>query len=93
MPLALVFAQVALLQLLDAGRSLDGDTTPSLDDVLDGDRAELYQAQGMVMVQLGVTLPEAMSRLRAYAFTHERRLRDVAEDVVARRITFTEDDA
>lgn len=92
LPLVLDFARVAVVDLLDAGRSLD-DATPSEDDLLDGDRSELYQAQGMVMVQLGVTLAEAMSRLRAHAFTHDRRLRDVAEDVVARRITFTEDDA
>jgi hypothetical protein len=29
-------------------------------------RAELFQAQGMVMVQLGVTLGEALGRMRAY---------------------------
>jgi hypothetical protein len=40
----------------------------------------------MVMVQLGVSLAEAMSRLRAHAYAHDRRLGDVARDVVARRL-------
>ena len=42
----------------------------------------------MVMVQLGVPIGEAMVRMRAYAFTHGRRLDEVARDVVARRLRF-----
>jgi hypothetical protein len=34
-----------------------------------------------------------MSRLRAYAYAHERRLSEVAADVVARRIVFDGEDA
>jgi AmiR/NasT family two-component response regulator len=45
----------------------------------------------MVMIQLGVSLAEAMSRLRAHAFAQERRLGDVARDVVARRLEFAPD--
>jgi AmiR/NasT family two-component response regulator len=52
-------------------------------------RAELFQAQGMVMVQLKVSLAEAMARMRAYAYANERRLGDVALDIVARRLRFT----
>jgi len=37
------------------------------------------------MVDLGVSLPEAMALLRAHAFIHERPLADVARDVVAGR--------
>jgi AmiR/NasT family two-component response regulator len=40
------------------------------------------------MIQLGVTIEEAFLRLRAYAFAHDRRLPDVAADVVARRLRF-----
>ena len=43
----------------------------------------------MVSVQLGVSVTEALIRLRAYAFSHDRPLRDVAEDVVARRLRFS----
>ena len=47
----------------------------------------------MITVQLGVTAAVALIRLRAYAYAHDRRLRDVAGDVVARRLRFDPDDA
>jgi hypothetical protein len=83
---ALSFVEVALWTLLD-GRA---DTTPDgpvreLESAVEL-RSVLFQAQGMVMVQLGVSLAEAMSRLRAHAYAHDRRLGDVARDVVARRL-------
>jgi GAF domain-containing protein len=52
---------------------------------------EVHQATGMVLVQLGVSAAVALIRLRAYAYSHERRLRDVAADVVARRLRFDPD--
>lgn len=51
----------------------------------------VHQATGMVLVQLGVTAAVALIRLRAYAYAHDRRLRDVAADVVARRLRFHPD--
>jgi len=51
----------------------------------------VHQATGMVIVQLGVTAAVALVRLRAYAYAHDRRLRDVARDVVARRLRFDPD--
>ena len=45
----------------------------------------------MITVQLGVTAAVALARLRAFAFAHDRRLRDVALDVVARRLRFHPD--
>ena len=61
-----------------------------LDEVVE-DRAELFQAQGMVMVQLGVSIGEAMARMRAYAYAQDRRLSEVARDIVARRLRFDPD--
>jgi GAF domain-containing protein len=52
----------------------------------------VYQAQGMVMVQLGVPLGEAMARLRAYAYVKDRTLGEVARDIVARTLTFEADE-
>jgi len=52
---------------------------------------EVHQATGMIIVQLGVTAAVALVRLRAYAYAHDRRLRDVAADVVARRLRFDPD--
>ena len=48
----------------------------------------VHNAAGMVSVQLGVTITEALIRLRAYAFSNDRLLRDVAADVVARKLRF-----
>jgi hypothetical protein len=50
--------------------------------------AVVHQATGMIIVQLGVTAAVALTRLRAHAYVHDRRLRDVAADVVARRLRF-----
>ena len=40
----------------------------------------------MLTVQLGVPAAEAFARLRAYAYSQDRRLADVAGDIVARRL-------
>jgi hypothetical protein len=49
-------------------------------------RVEVHQATGMISVQLGVSLAEALVRLRAYAYANDRPLHEVAADVVARRL-------
>ena len=56
-------------------------------------RAEVDQATGMLTVQLGVTVTEAYARLRAYAYAEDRRLADVAGDIVARRLRLPPDPA
>jgi hypothetical protein len=40
----------------------------------------------MVMVDLGVSLADALLRLRAYAFVEGRPVAEVARDVVAGRV-------
>jgi len=45
----------------------------------------------MVLAQLGVSAADAFARLRAHAFVEQRLLGDIARDVVARRLTFTND--
>jgi AmiR/NasT family two-component response regulator len=87
---ALTYAEVATSSLLDAQDRAGEESPPGLDDALVG-RLELYQAQGMVMVQLGVDLSEALVRLRAYAYSHNRPISDVADDIVARRLTLEGD--
>jgi len=54
-------------------------------------RAEIHQATGMVLAQLGVSATDALARMRAYAFVEQRLLSDVAHDVVFRRLRFTQD--
>jgi hypothetical protein len=89
--LALTFADAAVGTLLDGQeRATPGMAADGLDDVM-ANRAELFQAQGMVSVQLGVSLTDALARLRAYAYAENRQLGDVARDVVARRLAFESD--
>jgi hypothetical protein len=54
-------------------------------------QAQVHQATGMIIAQLGITAAAAFARLRAYAYAHDRRLGDVARDVVARRLRFDPD--
>ena len=48
--------------------------------------AEVHQATGIVSVQLGVGLDEALVRLRGHAFAEARPLGEIARDVVAHRL-------
>jgi hypothetical protein len=79
------------------GRYADGDREhvyPSNGAWWDGmssDRAEVHQATGMILAQLGVPAQDAFVRLRAHAFAARRPLAEVARDVVARRLVFTQD--
>ena len=87
---AVSFAEVGTGALLHA-QSHGGDPARWLDDLEMGDY-RIFQAQGMVTVQLGVSMHEAMLRLRAYAYAHDRRLKDVSEDIVRRRLTLSSDE-
>jgi hypothetical protein len=85
------FAEIALELVLN-GQSLaaPGALPPGLDDAL-AYRLEVYQAQGMITVDLGVSLAEAMLRLRAYAFAVNRPVSDVAHDIVDGRLRLDRD--
>jgi len=54
-------------------------------------RREVHQATGMILAQLGLNAADAALLLRAHAFSTDRSVRDVANDVVARRIDFSAD--
>ena len=54
-------------------------------------RVEVYQAAGMVTVQLGVTIDEAMVRLRAYAYAHDMSVLAVSRAVVRRELVLGAD--
>jgi hypothetical protein len=88
---ALVLADAACALLLDAGRRDQPWPDGRLPEPAVPQHPEVHQATGMITVQVGVTAPVALVRLRAYAYAHDRRLRDVAKDVVARRLRFTAD--
>lgn len=85
---ALSFSDAATLLLLhlQAGTLAVGSpfgTMPVLDD-----RAEVHQATGVVSVQAGVGLGEALLLLRARAFTEHRLIGELARDVLDGAVTF-----
>src|SRR5690349_22975762 len=87
---AIAAADAAALMMLGLRTAPDQGGGGWLDHAV-AHRAEIHQAAGMVSVQLDVTTDEALARMRAHAFVHDRLLIDVARDVVARRLMFTED--
>jgi hypothetical protein len=84
---AWVFAEFALRLVLDEQAGIDSQEGYPIDDLADS-RPEIHQATGMISVQLGVGIAEALSRLRARAFAEGRLLSELAADVVARRQRF-----
>ncbi|WP_241973347.1 GAF and ANTAR domain-containing protein [Cryobacterium sp. TMT2-15-1] len=52
-------------------------------------RRVVHQATGMVLAQLNVGASDALLILQGYAFSHARTVREVADDVVARKVDFT----
>jgi hypothetical protein len=46
----------------------------------------VHNAAGIVSAQEGISVPEALIRLRAFAFSSDRLLADVAQDVIAGRL-------
>ena len=90
---AFAFTDLAVRTLLDAqDDAVPGSAADGFDEAIEHS-AELFQAQGMVMVQLGVSLAEALVRIRAHTYAENRRLNDVAHDIVARRLRFDPDDS
>jgi hypothetical protein len=85
---ALVFADIALQLLLDSYAGISEAAGYRPIDGLSDSRAEVYQATGMISVQLGVSLEEAFVRLRAHAFAADTPLDAIADDVVSRALRF-----
>ena len=46
----------------------------------------VHNAAGVVSVQEGISVADALIRLRAFAFSNDRLLADVADEVAARRL-------
>lgn len=59
---------------------------PSQDQPAEHDT--FHQATGMVMAQMGIDAGSAAEVLRAYAWSHDHLLMDIASEVVARTLTF-----
>jgi GAF domain len=90
---ALLVADTAALAVLDMHPAGSPDAATNMSSGHDLDHpafhlAEVYQAAGMMMIQLEVAIDVALLHLRAYAFSRNRPIGDVAKDVVARRLHF-----
>lgn len=54
-------------------------------------RAEVHQASGMVSIQLGIPVDDALARIRAHAFATDQSVAAVAQQVVARSLRLGDD--
>lgn len=81
---SLMAADAAALSLLHLDGEDRDDHRPS-----EFHDAHIHQATGMVSIQMGVPIDEAFLLLRARAYASERRLTDVARDVVELRLRFS----
>lgn len=86
---AVTFAETALDGLLRARES--ASSADALVDI-SATRFEVYQAQGMVMAQLGVGADEALLRIRAHAFVSEQALADVSREILTGRVRLEPDE-
>ena len=83
---ALVVADVAARWVLEAQAGAPADAVAEELEIGADFHFVVHNAAGMVSVQQGISVTEALIRLRAYAFSNDRLLTDVAKDVVARRL-------
>jgi len=93
---ALILADMATMLLLDAEVGQPDDPAYRAPPVgqspdLAAHHTEIAQATGMLTEQLGVDITEAFARLRAYAYAQDRRLSDIAHDIVTRRLRLDPD--
>ncbi len=85
---ALVLADVVSILLLSPGPHGERDF---IREAISSDHhAEVYQATGMVSVHLGVSLADALARLRGHAFAHGQPISAVAREIVRGRLRFDE---
>lgn len=78
-------ARNAMLEGMDPDSTTDVD--PQWGEVLP--TPELFQAQGMVMVQLNANPVDALAMIRAHAYAHEQRIGAVARDIVSGKLEFS----
>jgi hypothetical protein len=94
-PLTLTLAQQKQMLALSAitsrivlGHAIQASETAGETSTLS--RREIHQATGMVLAQLGTTAADAYLIIQARAFAEDRPMQEVANDIVERRLLFTE---
>jgi hypothetical protein len=83
---ALVIAEVAARWVLEAQAGARPHAIPPELEIGADFHFAVHNAAGMISVQLGISVTEALIRLRAYAFATDRLISDIARDVITRRL-------
>jgi GAF domain-containing protein len=85
----------ALSSADDMGAAILDLRHPGLDDLegLGPPAATVHQAAGMVMVQLGSSIDEAMAQLRARAFSEGVSLKHLSAEILSGRRRFTKEES
>jgi hypothetical protein len=83
---ALVVAEVVARWVLEVQAGAPPDSVAEELELGADFHFAVHNAAGMVSVQQDISVAEALIRLRAYAFSTDRLLADVARDVIARRL-------
>jgi hypothetical protein len=78
--LSAIVSRILLRHAIGTGDEAGATTTFS--------RRLIHQATGMVLAQLGTTPEDAYLIIQARAFADDRPMRDIAEDIIERRIRF-----
>jgi hypothetical protein len=90
---ALLYADAVMILALDDRGGLAPGAADLVGPSFAARRAEVHQATGMISVQLGVSLSDALVALRARAYAEARPISHLAADVVARRLSFAREGA
>jgi hypothetical protein len=90
--LASQLAALPILEVMNAdvdwGDIAEGGAWSQIESL---ERIEVYQATGMVQVQLNVDAAEALVRIRGYAFAHDKSISEVAWLIVEKKLSFRPD--
>jgi hypothetical protein len=83
---ALVIADVTARWVLEMQSGASSETVAAELEAGADFHFTVHNAAGIVSVQEGISIAEALIRLRAFAFSQDRLLAEVAGDVIARRL-------
>ena len=83
---ALALASMAARWVLEAQAGAPPDTVAQELEIGADFHFAVHNAAGMISVQQGISVAEALIRLRAYAFSHDRLLDEVAQNVIDRKL-------
>jgi GAF domain-containing protein len=84
--LAQAFAHVATIGILQERSLREAELVAEQLSAALQSRVAIEQAKGLVSERMGVNIEAAFELVRGYARRHNRRLRDVAEDLASRRL-------